>query len=135
MCIRDSHYSQPFVNAQMTLTIGHWWAMISYNNSYNKLWGEMLTSANQNLTNIGAGYTYKAATFMAGLVNPFGNVALKSRDMSQIAGFDRTYQAAGSQRLIWLGVTINIKQGANRAASRKKLDNNQQYETLNNAKK
>ena len=55
--------------------------------------------------------------------------------MSQIAGFDRTYQAAGSQRLIWLGVTINIKQGANRAASRKKLDNDQQYETLNNAKK
>lgn len=128
-------YSQPFVNAQMTLTIGHWWAMISYNNSYNKLWGEMLTSANQNLTNIGAGYTYKAATFMAGLVNPFGNVALKSRDMSQIAGVDRTYQAADSQRLIWLGVTINIKQGANRAASRKKLDNDQQYETLNNAKK
>ena len=128
-------YSQPFVNAQLTLTVGHWWAMISYNNSYNKLWGEMLTSANQNITNIGAGYTYKAATFMAGLVNPFGNVALKSRDMSQIAGFDRTYQAAGSQRLIWIGVTLNLKHGANRAASRKKLDNNQQYETINNAKK
>lgn len=109
--------------------------MAKYNSSYNRLWGEMISSANQNLTNLGIGYTYKSMTLMAGIVNPFGNVALKSHDLSKIAGYDRIYQATGSNTLIWAGVTINLRKGKSRAASQKKLENENIYESITNAKK
>lgn len=128
-------YSQPFVNAQLMIMKNHWWVMLKYNNSYNRLWGEMISSDSQNLTNIGVGYTHKTATFMAGIVNPFGNVAVFSRDLSKLASFDRTYQASGSHQLVWIGVTLNLRSGKNRPAVKKRLDNDQRYETINNAKK
>lgn len=128
-------YSQPYINLQMMLLIKNWWIMAKYNSSYNRLWGEMISSANQNLTNLGIGYTYKSMTLMAGIVNPFGNVALKSRDLSAIAGYDRIYQATGSNSLIWAGVTINLRKGKSRAASQKKLENENIYESITNAKK
>lgn len=80
------NYSQPYINTQLMYVNGKWWIMAKYNSIYNRLWGETLTSASTNLTNIGAGYTHKSATFMAGIVNPFGRVSIKSHDLSTIAG-------------------------------------------------
>ncbi len=128
-------YSQPFVNAQLMYMSGNWWIMAKYNNAYNMLWGEMITTINNNLLNIGVGYRYKSATFMAGIVNPVGNVSLKSRDLSAIAGYDRTYHAASSNCLVWVGATINFFHGNRRSATQKKLDNNTQYETIKNVQK
>lgn len=124
------HYSQPFINAQLTFTAGKWWAFLKYNNSYNWLWGEMIESTNTNLTNIGAGYTHKSVTFMAGIVNPVGNVAIKSKDLSEIASFDRTYQAANSSRLVWIGVSFNITKGKKRSSPIKRIENQQTIEPL-----
>lgn len=128
-------YSQPFVNAQMMLIKNRWLAMVRYNNSYNRLWGEMVTSANQNLTIFALGYTYRSATFLAAFVNPVGNVVVKSRDMSALASFDRTYQASGSHQLVCIGVIFNMHQGKNRSASQKKLQNDRKYQIINNVKK
>lgn len=123
-------YSQPFVNAQLMVMRGQWWAMVKYNSVYNILWGEKITSADNNLLNIGVGYTYRSATVMAGIVNPIGNVALSSRDLSALAGYDRTYHAASSRQLIWVGVTLNLRHGKSRPAVKKKLDNDTQYKSL-----
>lgn len=123
-------YSQPFVNAQATFMAGHWWVMLKYNSSYNRLWGEMVTSVNQNLANVGVGYTWRSATFMAGLVNPVGNVDVKSRDLSALAGYDREYHAQSSSRLVWVGVTLNLYRGVRRASTRKRLDNKTEYESI-----
>lgn len=128
-------YSQPYVNTQLMYVNGKWWIMAKYNSTYNKLWGETLTSASTNLTNIGAGYTYKSATFMAGVVNPFGRVSIKSHDMSAIAGYDRTYYAESSHTLIWAGVSVSIRHGKNRAPLNKKLDNEHDYKPINTTNK
>lgn len=128
-------YSQPFVNAQLMFMTGPWWFMVKYNNAYNMLWGEMITSVNNNLLNIGAGYRYKSAVFMAGIVNPIGNVSLKSRDLSSLAGYERTYHAASTNCLAWVGVSLNINKGKRRAASQKKLDNSQKYESIKTIQK
>ncbi len=128
-------YSQPFINAQLMYLNGPWWVMLKYNSTYNNLWGEMISSTNQNLLNIGLGYTYRKATFMAGIVNPFGNVELRTENLNAIAGYDRTYQASGSNQLVWVGVTFNFHQGKKRAKMQKKLDNTIIYESINNTMK
>lgn len=129
------HYAHPFYNLQLMFMKNGWMAMFRYNNSYNRLWGELITSSTQNLMNIGVGYTYRAATFTVGIVNPFGNVAIKTRDLSSIAGYNRTYQAVGSNTLVWVGLNLNINKGKSRASVRKKLDNASQYESVTNSKK
>lgn len=128
-------YAQPFVNAQIMLMYHGWWCMVKYNSVYNTLWGEKISSLNNNLLNMGVGYTYRCATFMAGIVNPIGNVAISSHDLSDIAGYDRIYQASGSRQLVWLGVTLNIRHGKSKGTARKKLDNIHQYESIKNATK
>lgn len=128
-------YSQAFVNAQMMFIVGSWWFMAKYNNAYNELWGERIGSVNNNLLNIGVGYRYKSATFMAGIVNPIGNVSLKSRDLSAIAGYERTYHAASTNCLAWVGVSLNINKGKHRIATQKRLDNDKRYETIKNIQK
>lgn len=128
-------YSQPFVNAQLMFMSNPWWVMVKYNSTYNSLWGEMITSANQNLLNIGIGYTYRKATFMAGVVNPLGIVSLRTENLNAIAGYDRTYRASGSGQLVWVGMTLNLHQGRKRAKLQKKLDNTTIYESINNTMK
>lgn len=128
-------YSQGFVNVQLMFINGPWWFMAKYNNAYNLLWGEMISSVNNNLLNIGIGYRYKSATFMAGIVNPIGNVSLKSRDVSAIASYERTYHAASTNCLAWIGITLNIHKGNRRAATQKKLDNNKTYTTIKTIQK
>lgn len=128
-------YSQPFINAQLMYLNGPWWVMCKFNTTYNNLWGEMISSTNQNLLNIGFGYTYRKATFMAGIVNPFGNVELRTENLNALAGYDRIYQASGSNQLIWVGVTLNLHQGKKRAKMQKKLDNTTIYESINNTMK
>lgn len=128
-------YSQPFVNAQVMYITGPWWFMVKYNNAYNMLWGEMISSVNNNLLNIGAGYRYRSAVLMAGIVNPVGNVSLKSRDLSSLAGYERTYHASSTNCLAWIGVSLNISQGRRRAATQKKLDNSSIYESIKNIQK
>ncbi|MBD5356794.1 MAG: hypothetical protein HDR88_07300 [Bacteroides sp.] len=128
-------YSQPFVNAQLMGMIGQWWIMIRYNNTYNQLWGEMVSTINQNLFNIGVGYTYRDATFMAGMVNPFGNVALYTKDLSDKATSDRTYVVSGSRKLIWVGVTMNLYKGKRKVSTQRKLNNQIIYESLKNQMK
>lgn len=128
-------YSQAFVNAQLMLMVGKWWFMAKYNNAYNMLWGEMISSVNNNLLNFGAGYRYKAATFMVGIVNPVGKVSLKSRDLSLLAGYERTYHAASTNCLAWIGITVNLYKGNRRASTQKKLDNTTKYETIKNIQK
>lgn len=128
-------YSQPFVNAQLMFMKGSWWIMAKYNNTYNSLWGEMISTINPNLMNFGVGYTWRHATFMAGIVNPFGNVALRTRDLSRLASYDRTYQASGSHRLVWVGVTLNLHKGKSRPKLIKKLENSTKYESINNRMK
>lgn len=128
-------YSQAFVNAQLMLMAGKWWFMAKYNNAYNLLWGEMISSVNNNLLNIGAGYSYREFTFMAGIVNPVGNVSLKSRDLSRLAGYTRTYHAASTNCLAWVGLSLNLFKGKRRAATKKKLENNNLYETIKNVQK
>lgn len=128
-------YSQPYVNAQLMYLIKNWWVMVKYNTSYNDLWGETLASTNQNLLNLGAGYTYQNVTFMAGIVNPFGYVALRTRDFSRIAGFDRTYIATSSGKLIWLGISMNLHKGKKHSASKRRIENTNIYETINNQTK
>lgn len=128
-------YSQGFVNAQLMFINGPWWFMAKYNNAYNLLWGEMITGVNNNLLNIGIGYRYKSATFMAGIVNPIGNVSLKSRDLSAIASYERTYHAASTNCLAWLGITLNLHKGSRRTATQKKLDNNKTYTTIKTIQK
>lgn len=128
-------YSQAFVNAQLMLMIGKWWFMAKYNNAYNELWGDMISSVNNNLLNFGIGYRYKDFTFMTGIVNPIGNVSLKSRHLSQLAGYERTYHAASTNCLAWVGITLNLYKGKKRAATQKKLDNTTIYETIKNVQK
>lgn len=128
-------YSQPFVNAQLMVMRSHWWVMVKYNSAYNVLWGEKISTTNNNLLNIGVGYTYRSATVMAGVVNPIGNVALRSRDLSALAGYVRTYQAASSRQLVWIGVTLNLHHGKRKAQMQKKLDNTHQYKSINNVTK
>jgi len=128
-------YSQPFVNAQLMFIKGHLFALAKYNTTFNKLWGQSVVSTNQNLMILVAGYSYKSVTFMGGLVNPLGRVKLRSRDLSEIANYDRLYQATSSNKLFLVGVTFNFHSGKNRAASQKKLDNDKQYESISNAKK
>lgn len=128
-------WGQPFVNAQLMLIKGNWWMMLRYNTSYDRLWGEMITSSSQNLMNVGAGYTLRDATFMGGIVNPFGNVAVRSRDLSRIAGYDRTYQASGSHRLLWFGVTLNLRHGKGGQSMKRRIGNAGRYETVTNTKK
>lgn len=125
-------YSQPFINLQLMYINGPWWIMATYNNAYNTLWGEMISTVNQNLMNFGVGYRYRQATFSAGVVNPFGNVALKTKDLSGKASFDRTYQASGSHQLIWLGVSLNLHKGKRRAGEQRRIDNMRIFETINN---
>lgn len=129
------NYSQAFVNAQLMLMVGKWWFMAKYNNAYNVLWGEMISSVNNNLLNLGVGYRYKDFTFMAGIVNPIGNVSLKSRNLSQLAGYERTYHAASTNCLAWIGITLNLYKGKKRAATQKKLDNTTIYETIKSVQK
>ena len=128
-------YSQPFVNAQLMYVNGSWWVMVKYNTTYNSLWGEDIFSANNNMLNIGVGYTYRNATFMAGAFNPIGNISVKSRDLSAIAGFDREYQVSSTRQLFWVGVTLNLYKGKKRSAPQRKLNNSQTYESINNVKK
>lgn len=128
-------YSRPFINAQLMYMSGPWWIMAKYNNSYNILWGENISSVNNNLLNLGFGFRHKAATFMAGIVNPIGKVSIKSRDLSSLAGYERTYYAASTNSLVWLGMTLNISQGRKRSAGKKKLENNNQYESIKNVLK
>lgn len=128
-------YSQPFVNTQLMFMIGKWWFMAKYNSAYNMLQGEMISNVNNNLLNLGLGYRYKTATFTAGIVNPVGRVSLKSCDLSSVAGYERTYHAASTNCLIWLGVTMNLYKGHHRSSTQKKLDNNTHYETIKNIQK
>jgi len=128
-------YSQGIVNAQLMYVAGPWWIMAKYNNACNLLWGETIESVNNNLLNFGVGYRYKAVTFMAGIVNPVGNVSISSRDLSLIAGYERTYHAASSNSLAWVGITFNLFKGSRRTATQKKLDNNKTYETIKNIQK
>ena len=115
--------------------IGPWWVIVKYNTTYNSLWGEGIFSANNNMLNIGVGYTYRNATFMAGAFNPIGNISVKSRDLSAIAGFDREYQVSSTRQLFWVGVTLNLYKGKKRSAPQRKLNNSQTYESINNVKK
>ncbi|MDE6770871.1 MAG: outer membrane beta-barrel family protein, partial [Muribaculaceae bacterium] len=128
-------YSQPFVNLQLMYMMGRCWIMATYNNAYNQLWGETISTINRNLLNFGVGYTYRMATFSVGVVNPFGNVALKTKDLSEIASFDRTYQASGSHLLVWTGVSMNLHKGKRRAAIKKRMDNKAIYESIKNQMK
>lgn len=128
-------YNQPFINAQIMYVNGAWWAMIKYNTTYNTLWGEDIFSNNNNMLNIGIGYTYRNATFMAGAFNPVGNISVKSRDLSAIAGYDREYQVSSTKQLFWIGVTLNIYKGKKRGATKQKLNNSKMYESINNVKK
>lgn len=128
-------YSQPFVNAQLMFMTGGWWIMARYNNSYNQLWGEMISSVNQNLLNFGVGYTYRKATFSIGIVNPFGNVSIRTKLLGDLYSYDRTYRASGSHRLVWLGITLNLHNGKNRSATKKRLDNTTIYESIKNSEK
>lgn len=128
-------YSQPFINAQLMYMSGGWWIMVRYNNSYNQLWGEMITSVNQNLLNFGVGYTYRDATFSIGMVNPFGNVSICTKELGELYSYDRVYQASGSRKLVWLGLTLNLHKGKKRSAAKKKLDNSIIYESINNKTK
>ena len=129
------NYSQPFINAQFMYVNGPWWIMLKYNTTYNALWGEDIYSTNNNMLNIGVGYTYRSATFMAGAFNPIGNIIVKSRDLNAIAGFDRVYQVSSTRQLFWVGVTLNLYKGKKRSASQRKLNNSQTYESINNIKK
>lgn len=129
------NYSQPFINAQPMYVNGPWWVMLKYNTTYNALWGEDIYSTNNNMLNIGVGYTYRNATFMAGAFNPIGNIRVKSRDLNAIAGFDRDYQVSSTRQLFWVGVTLNLYKGKKRSASQRKLNNSQTYESINNVKK
>lgn len=129
------NYSQPFINAQFMYVNGPWWIMLKYNTTYNALWGEDIYSTNNNMLNIGVGYTYRNATFMAGAFNPIGNIRVKSRDLNAIAGFDRDYQVSSTRQLFWVGVTLNLYKGKKRSASQRKLNNSQTYESINNVKK
>lgn len=129
------NYSQPFINAQLMYVNGPWWIMLKYNSTYNALWGEDIYSTNNNMLNIGVGYTYRSATFMAGAFNPIGNISVKSRDLNTIAGFDRDYQVSSTRQLFWVGVTLNLYKGKKRSASQRKLNNSQTYESINNVKK
>lgn len=129
------NYSQPFINAQFMYVNGPWWIMLKYNTTYNALWGEDIYSTNNNMLNIGVGYTYRNATFMAGAFNPIGNISVKSRDLNAIAGFDREYQVSSTRQLFWIGITLNLYKGKKRSATQRKLNNSQSYESINNAKK
>lgn len=129
------NYSQPFINAQLMYVNGPWWVMLKYNTTYIALWGEDIYSTNNNMLNIGIGYTYRNATFMAGAFNPIGNIRVKSRDLNAIAGFDRDYQVSSTRQLFWVGVTLNLYKGKKRSASQRKLNNSQTYESINNVKK
>lgn len=129
------NYSQPFINAQLMYVNGPWWVMLKYNTTYNALWGEDIYSTNNNMLNIGVGYTYRSATFMAGAFNPIGNIIVKSRDLNAIAGFDRDYQISSTRQLSWIGVTLNLYKGKKRSSSQRKLNNSQTYESINNVKK
>lgn len=129
------NYSQPFINAQFMYVNGPWWIMLKYNTTYNVLWGEDIYSTNNNMLNIGVGYTYRNATFMAGAFNPIGNISVKSRDLNAIAGFDREYQVSSTRQLFWVGITLNLYKGKKRSASQRKLNNSQTYESINNVKK
>lgn len=128
-------WSQPFVNAQLMFMSGAWWVMAKYNSAYNMLWGEMVTTVDNNLLNFGVGYTWRCATFMAGIVNPTGNVAVRTKDLGVKAGYDRTYQASGSNRLVWVGVTLNLYKGSKKAMHVRKLENKHMYETIKNQMK
>lgn len=119
------HYSQPFINSQFMYVNGPWWIMLKYNSTYNALWGEDIYSTNNNMLNIGVGYTHRSATFMAGAFNPIGNIRVKSRDLNAIAGFDREYQVSSTRQLFWVGVTLNLYKGKKRSASQRKLNNSQ----------
>lgn len=114
---------------------GPWWVMLKYNTTYNALWGEDIYSTNNNMLNIGVGYTYRNATFMAGAFNPIGSISVKSRDLNAIAGFDREYKVSSTRQLFWVGVTLNLYKGKKRSASQRKLNNSQTYESINNVKK
>ena len=129
------NYSQPFISAQFMYVNGPWWIMLKYNTTYNALWGEDIYSTNNNMLNIGVGYTYRSATFMAGAFNPIGNIIVKSRDLNSIAGFDRDYQISSTRQLFWVGITINLYKGKKRSSSQRKLNNSQTYESINNVKK
>ena len=109
--------------------------MLKYNTTYNALWGEDIYSTNNNMLNIGVGYTYRNATFMAGAFNPIGSISVKSRDLNAIAGFDREYKVSSTRQLFWVGVTLNLYKGKKRSASQRKLNNSQTYESINNVKK
>ncbi len=128
-------YSQAFINAQLMLMVGKWWIMAKYNTAYNELWGEMISSVNNNLLNLGVGYRYKDVSFMAGIVNPIGNVSLKSRDLSSLVSYERTYHAASTNCLAWLGISLNLYKGKKRSATQKKFNNNPIYETIKNVQK
>ena len=129
------NYSQPFVNSQLMYVKGPWWIMVKYNTTYNVLWGEDIYSANNNMLNIGVGYTCRNATFMAGAFNPIGNINMKSRDLNAIAGFDREYYVSSTRQLFWVGVTLNLCKGKKRSTSQRKLHNSQSYESISNVKK
>ena len=129
------NYSQSFINAQLMYVNGPWWVMLKYNTTYNALWGEDIYSTNNNMLNIGVGYTYRNATFMAGAFNPIGSISVKSRDLNAIAGFDREYKVSSTRQLFWVGVTLNLYKGKKRSASQRKLNNSQTYESINNVKK
>lgn len=129
------NYSQPFVTAQLMYVNGPWWIMLKYNTTYNVLWGEDIYSTNNNMLNLGVGYTCRSATFMAGTFNPIGNISVKSRDLNAIAGFDRVYQVSSTRQLFWVGITLNLYKGKRRSASQRKLNNSQTYESINNVKK
>lgn len=128
-------YSQPFINAQIMYANGPLWAMIKYNTAYNVLWGEEITSTNNNMLNIGIGYTYRNATFMAGAFNPIGTISQKSKDLSSIAGFDRIYHISSTHQLFWVGLTLNLYSGKKRGMPQRKLNNSQSYESINNVRK
>lgn len=125
-------YSQPFVNAQLMFMTGKWWIMLKYNNAYNRLWGETIESTDNNLFNIGVGYTCRNATFSAGIVNPIGNIAIRTTCLSSTAGYERQYNALGSHQLLWVGVTLNMHKGKKHLSRKKRLENINSYETINN---
>lgn len=116
-------YNQPYISSQLTLSHNKWFALAKFNTNYNRLYGEEITG-DWNLQIVGFGYTYKDATFMAGMTNPFiNNFKVTSKDLNRDASYERIYHTDCTENLVWIGVTINTSWGKRYKASSKKIDN------------
>ena len=128
-------YSNFYMNGYLEVSHWNWSLAFQYQTNYNTFKGESLNGG-ESLNLIGAMYKHKSCTFMLAVMNPFSNdFKVESENRNRYAGYNRTSYLKATQRLVALGVRLNINWGRQHNSGTKRLNNSGSTESVKAAGK